>query len=99
MYIVKKTTKLRACAAKVLEIKRVKKEWNDRQAKMREAGLSKKETEQLKKENTKMKILEKLKKEGGPFANADEIDQYMAREDISETAKKEMDEERGKIRK
>ena len=93
--ILKKTTHLRdksiesfhACAAKVLEIKRVKKEWNDRQAKMREAGLSKKETEQLKKENTKMKILEELKKEGGPFTNADEIDQYMAREDISETAK------------
>ena len=64
--ILKKTTKLRdestesfrACAAKVLAIKRVKKEWNDRQAKLREAGLSKKETEQLKKENTahKMKI-------------------------------------------
>ena len=93
--ILKKCTKLRdestesfrAFAAKVLEIKRVKREWSDRQAKMREAGLSKKETDQLKKENTKMKILEKLKEEGGPFTNADEIDQYMARKDIDETAK------------
>ena len=62
--ILKKCTKLRdestesfrAFAAKVLEIKRVKREWSDRQ-KMREAGLSKKETDQLKKENKKMKIV------------------------------------------
>ena len=54
---------------------------------MREAGLSKKETDQLKKENTKRKILEELKKEGVPFTNSDEIDLYMAREDITETAK------------
>ena len=36
-----------------------------------------------------MKILEGLKVEGGPFTNAEEIELYMARDDISESMKQQ----------
>ena len=74
----------RACSAKVNAIKKIKNEWKERQAELKEAGLSAKESAQLKKENRKLKILEELKAEGGPFTNAESIETYIARDDISE---------------
>ena len=93
--ILKRTTVLRdntsesfrTTAANVLKIKQVKDEWNDRQAKLKAAGLSAKESTQLNKENRKMKILAELKEEGGPFTCAEEIDDYMASE--ADEAKKQ----------
>ena len=67
----------RKCAKKVMLVRKIKQEGNDRQTKLKAAGLTKKETDKLKKETTKMKILDNLKKEGGPFSSADEVDEYM----------------------
>ena len=95
--IIKKCTRLRdessesfrACSAKVMKIKKIKEDWNERQRQLREAGLSAKESAQLAKENRKMKILQWLKSVGGPFTNAEEIAEYMLRDDISESIKQQ----------
>ena len=83
--IIKKCTGLRdensesfqASSAKVKAIKEIKEQWNDRQAKLKAAGPSIKESMQRGKENWKMQILNILKKDGGPFISAEEIDEYM----------------------
>lgn len=64
-------------AKKVKAIKEIKKQWNDRQTKLKGAGLSAKESMQLAKENRKIKFLNILKKDSRPFTSAEEIDEYM----------------------
>lgn len=76
----------RKYASKVEEMKRVRAEWDERQMRLREAGLSAKEAEQLNKENRKMKILEDLKKVGGPFTCEEQVDEFM-KSDIDDEAK------------
>ena len=84
--IIKKCTGLRhesseifrvILSRKVKVIEEIKKQWNDRQGKLKAAGLSAKEIMQLAKKDRKMKILNILKKDGGPFTSTEEIDEYM----------------------
>ena len=78
----------RSYADKVKDIKKVKSDWNDRQAILKAAGLSAKESVQLAKENRKLKILDSLKKDGGPFTDAEQIEVYMA-SDVSDEVKQQ----------
>ena len=92
--ILKRTVKLRdestesfRCSAKVLDdIESVVNSWSTRQEKLKAVGLSTKETNQLQKENRKLKILSILKQDNGPFTCTEEIEQYMA-SNIDETVK------------
>ena len=67
-------------------MKKVRAEWDERQMRLRDAGLSAREAEQLNKENRKMKILEDLKKVGGPFTCEEQVDEFM-KSDIDDEAK------------
>ena len=58
-------------------IEEIKKQWDDRQGKLKAAGLSAKESMQLAKKDRKMKVLNIVKKDRGPFTNNEEIDEYM----------------------
>ena len=84
--IIKKCTGLRhesseifrvILSRKVKVIEEIKKQRNDRQGKLKAAGLSAKEIMQLAKKDRKMKILNIVKKDGGPFTSTEEIDEYM----------------------
>ena len=71
----------------------VKRNWNERQAVLKAAGLSAKESTQLQKESRKMKILASLKEQGGPFTCAEEIDEFLSSELDEEQRKKRMKNE------
>ena len=59
------------------------KSWVDQQNQLTCAGVTKKETENLKIDKRRNSDLSKLKYMGGPFVSAPEVDLYVAREDLT----------------
>ena len=59
------------------------KSWIDQQNQLTCAGVTKKETENLKIDKRRNSDLSKLRDMGGPFVSAPEVDLYMAREDVT----------------
>ena len=51
----------------------------EKQDELRESGHSKKEAQKLHIDKRNLAILEHLKRAGGPFTNAEEVDMYMER--------------------
>ena len=60
---------------KVLE--QINNEWSAKQESLRIAGLSKKEALKLHVNQRKFAILSRLKQDGGPFSNAEEVETFM----------------------
>ena len=58
-------------------LKDIKFNWTKRQLELQSLGLIKKEANLLHVENRKLNILEKLKKQGGPFSCEEEINAYL----------------------
>ena len=61
----------------VQEIAEIKYQWNTRQQELQSIGLDKKEANLLQVENRKLNILDKLKKQGGPFTSDEQIQVYL----------------------
>ena len=59
------------------------KSWTDLQNQLTCAGVSKKETENLKIDKRRNSDLSKLKDMGGPFVSASEVEEYVAKEDLT----------------
>ena len=77
---------------KVLE--QINNEWSTKQESLRIAGLSKKEALKLHVDQRKFAILSRLKQDGGPFSNAEEVKTFMKdhKEDKAQAQKRMRDE-------
>ena len=64
-------------------LKKIKEEWSIRQKELESIGLKKKEAALLQKENRKLIILDKLKKQDGPFTSEEQVQAYLGNDKIS----------------
>ena len=64
-------------------LKEIKEEWSRRQKELESIGLKKKEAALLQKESRKLTILEKLKKQDGPFTSEEQVQAYLENNKIS----------------
>lgn len=84
--VLKETSKLRTninsdfrkMGSVVKQLDEIKFKWKLRQQELQAVGLSKKEANNLRIENRKLNILEKLKTQGGPFTSEEEISAYLS---------------------
>ena len=83
----------RKLSSVVKVIDNIRADWNVRQQKLAEAGLSSKETQKLNVDNRKLTMLEKLKQEGGPFTSIEEIDFYLSSSIDEKTKQNRMKDE------
>ena len=58
------------------------KEWKEKQMEMEKEGMGKKEIESLASEKRKVKDLDKLKSDGGPFTKPEEVDKASCNSEI-----------------
>ena len=63
-------------------------EWKEKQVEMEKQGMSKKMIESISSERRRVKHLDKLKKEGGPFTKPEEVEGFIA-SDLSEKEKQD----------
>ena len=61
----------------VQKLKEIKDQWIARQKELQSIGLNKKEANLLQVENRKLNILDKLKKQGGPFTSSKDVQTYL----------------------
>jgi len=84
--VLKETSKLRSAVSSeyrkmspvVKVMDDIKLKWKQDQIELQAIGLSNKEARNLRIENRKLNILEKLKEKGGPFTSEEEVDYYLA---------------------
>ena len=101
--ILKKTTQLRdqdsddsayfrKMGPIVAKIEEIEKNWKLKQDEICKEKLSQKEKQAIHIEQRRYEILHRLKSVGGPFDNADEIDEYLSKADPTEAQKRMRDE-------
>ena len=79
--------KFRDMKKNVKEVEKVKLAWTEKQKQLASLKLSKKETKAWVQEQRKLDILDELKEEGGPFACAEQVDEYLKCDKIPEEKK------------
>ena len=82
--------KFRKMGGVVKAIERIEAKWNKRQEELHKSGLTSKEQQALHIANRRNTILESLKKEGGPFTNCIEVEEYLKSEQDPLIAQKRM---------
>ncbi|CAM1331741.1 Uncharacterised protein g10665 [Pycnogonum litorale] len=71
------TSEYRTMGSVVKLMDEIKFQWKHRQEELQVIGLSKKEANNLRVENRKLNILDRLKSQGGPFTSEEEINDYL----------------------